>query len=419
MDSGQSSRESIFLGPEGTPYQGGKLLHNLMLFGRLCKVLGMDITPNRMIDVAHALEYIDLWRKQDVYHALRALIVTRKRDIALFDEAFENFWKRPTEGWTELDLKSLGESRRKKKTQFLPPPDAAPDEQDEQPKPPVDSQLIAMVPIYSTQEALRHKDFAEMTGEELLLARRVIARLRWSLGVRETRRFRPGKGQQIDLRRVHRQNMRYGGEPIKLVTRAPKIKPRPLVMICDISGSMERYTRLLLYFMHTLAQSIYQVESFVFSTHLTRITRPIRHRSVDDALQEIGTKVSDWGGGTRTGDSLYNFNYHWGRRVLGRGAVVILITDGWDRGDPDLLRYEMARLQRSCYRLIWLNPLLGVPDYEPLTRGAQAMLPVVDTFLPVRNLANLEMLVKELWKVNWRRPAGPSHRRLNPSSVMS
>jgi hypothetical protein len=258
-----------------------------------------------------------------------------------------------------------------------------------------------------------------MTGEELLLARRVIARLRWSLGVRETRRFRPGKGQQIDLRRVHRQNMRYGGEPIKLVTRAPKIKPRPLVMICDISGSMERYTRLLLYFMHTLAQSIYQVESFVFSTHLTRITRPIRHRSVDDALQEIGTKVSDWGGGTRTGDSLYNFNYHWGRRVLGRGAVVILITDGWDRGDPDLLRYEMARLQRSCYRLIWLNPLLGVPDYEPLTRGAQAMLPVVDTFLPVRNLANLEMLVKELWKVNWRRPAGPSHRRLNPSSVMS
>ena len=151
---------------------------------------------------------------------------------------------------------------------------------------------------------------------------------------------------------------------------------------------MERYTRILLHFIHTVANHVYQVESFVYSTSLTQITHPIRHKSVDLALREVGYHVRDWGGGTQTGEALRAFNYRWSRRVLGRGAVVMLITDGWDRGDPDLLAAEMARLQRSCHRLIWLNPLLGVPDYEPLTRGAQAILPYVDDFLPIRNLAN-------------------------------
>jgi uncharacterized protein with von Willebrand factor type A (vWA) domain len=372
----------------------------------------MDVSPNRMIDVARALEFIDLARKQDFYHTLRALIVTRQRDLDLFEEAFKIFWQKPADGWTQLDLRSLGERRLQKKTQFLPPPGSEPDSDEPESAKPADPKLIAVVPTYSRQEVLRHKDFADMTGEELLMARKAMERLAWSLGVRQTRRFRPGIGDQIDMRRSLRRNMRYAGEPLELPTRTLKVKPRPLVLLCDISGSMERYTRILLHFAHTLASSMYQVESFVFSTRLTRITRPIQRKSVDVALKEVSTAVKDWGGGTLTGDALHSFNYRWARRVLGRGAVVLLITDGWDRGDPDALGRELARLQRNCYRLIWLNPLLGAPQYEPLTRGAQAILPYVDDFLPVRNLANLDILAGELLRVDWRRPERTAHAHL-------
>lgn len=410
MDEKRPTR-SNYLGPEGTPYEGGKLLHNLLLFGRLCKALGMDVTPNRMIEVARALEFVELGRKQDVYHTLRALMVSRQRDIELFDEAFEIFWHRPTDDWTTLDLKSLGEARRQRKTQFLPPLDSSPDDESDAggSNTPIDPKLIAIVPTHSQREVLRHKDFAEMDAAELAMARKIMETLPWSLGVRRTRRFHPGKGQQMDLRRIFRQNMRYAGETVELPTRQKIVKARPLVLICDISGSMERYTRVLLHFVHTLANSMYQVESFVFGTRLTRITRQIRRKSADKALTEVGARVKDWGGGTRTGDALHTFNYYWARRVLGRGAVVLLITDGWDRGDPELLRTEIARLQHNCHRLIWLNPLLGAPQYEPLTRGAQALLPYVDDFLPVRNLASLEMLIAELWKVDWRRSGRSAH----------
>ncbi|PJF41749.1 MAG: VWA domain-containing protein [Chloroflexi bacterium] len=412
-------RTNSYLGPDGAPYHGGHLLHNLILFGRLCHALGMDITPNRMIEVSRALEFIDVSKKQDVYHTLRTLMVTRKRDLELFDEAFKHFWQKPAEGWTTLDLQSLGEKRHKKKTQFLPPPGASPEnEHSPEPKPAADPKLIAVVPTYSQQEALRYKDFAEMTREEMLMAQRIMERLPWSLGRRTVRRMKPGKGATLDMRRALRENMKHSGEIINIPTRVRKIKPRPLVVISDISGSMERYTRMLLHFTFTLANSIYQVEAFVFSTNLSHITRQIERRSIDEALTEVGNSVNSWGGGTNTGASLHDFNYHWGRRVLGRGAVVILITDGWDRGEPDELRKEMARLQRNCYRLIWLNPLLEAPEYEPLTRGAQAMLPFVDDFLPIRNLANLETLVRKLWRVSWRRPERPSYSHLIQTTGM-
>jgi uncharacterized protein with von Willebrand factor type A (vWA) domain len=405
------THQSRYLGPEGSPYVGGHLLHNLLLFGRLCKGLGMDVSPNRMIEVARALEWIDLGRKQDVYHAMRALIVTRQRDLAIFDEAFTQFWRAPSDAWTTLDLHSLGETRRQKKTQFLPPMDATPDEDERTPeakKPPVDESMIVLVPTYSQQEVLRHKAFADLTGEEIAQARQLMGQLRWSLGVRVSRRYTPWHSGSLDQRRAFRANLRFEGDPFLFPKRIYKPKPRPLVLICDISGSMERYTRLLLHFMHILAQSIGQVESFVFGTRLTRITRAIRHKSIEIALREAGTTVKDWGGGTRIGEGLHLFNYHWSRRVLSRGAVVLLITDGWDRGDPQLLREEARRLQRNCHRLIWLNPLLGASQYEPLTRGAQALLPYVDDFLPIRNLANLESLARQLSRVDWRRPERPS-----------
>jgi uncharacterized protein with von Willebrand factor type A (vWA) domain len=186
-------------------------------------------------------------------------------------------------------------------------------------------------------------------------------------------------------------------------TRKKKDKPRPLVVIADISGSMERYTRLLLHFIYGLSEGLDEVvEAFVFSTRLTHITRQLRNKDVDQAMHQISRSVPDWSGGTRIGEAFKRFNFDWGRRVLGRGAVVLVISDGWDRGEPELLGQEIARLQRSCYRLIWLNPLLGSPRYEPLTRGIQAAMPYIDDFLPVHNLASLEDLAAYLAKVSAR-----------------
>lgn len=384
----------------------GNLLPNLLIFGRICKSLGMDINPGRMMEVAQALEFIQLGDKTDFYYTLRGLMVTRQRDLALFDEAFELFWRRPAEGVSTLTIESLGEKPRKKpKTQFIPPMDF------EEPHDNLPSKAdeMAFVLTYSQQDIVRHKDFAEMSAEELAAAKAMLEKLPKSLGMRRSRRYEAGKGSLIDLRKTFRRNMRYGGDVIDLPTRRLKLKPRPVVLLYDISGSMERYTRILLHFMHTLANTMYQVESFVFSTRLTRITHPIRHQSVDRALAAVGRLVNDWGGGTKTGEALQQFNYRWSRRVLGRGAVVLLITDGWDRGEPEQLLHEIEHLRRSCYRLIWLNPLLGAAQYEPLTRGAQTMLPYVDDFLPVRNLANLEMIVQELQKLNWRRSERLAH----------
>jgi uncharacterized protein with von Willebrand factor type A (vWA) domain len=257
--------------------------------------------------------------------------------------------------------------------------------------------VIEVTRTYSDRELLRHKNFAELTTEESEAVKRMMSHLLWKVSERRTRRKRPGKGQLIDLRRTLRRSLRSEGEIFSWSYREPKRKPRPLVIIADISGSMERYTRLLLHFIYGMKSALHQpVEAFVFSTRLTRITRPLQIRDLDLALKNVGQLVHDWAGGTRIGESLKAFNFEWGRRVLGRGAVVLIISDGWDRGDVELLKREMARLKRNCHRLIWLNPLLGAPDYEPLTRGIQAALPHIHDFLPVHNLASLEDLAIRL-----------------------
>ena len=403
--------KGVFLGPADAPYdyRGGKLTHNLILFGRVCRALGMNVTPNRMMDVARALAHIQLGRKQDFYYTLRTHLVTHPKEFAYFDEAFDIFWRRPSEGFTTLNLQSLGEERRKKKTQFLPPLESSPSENGSDSKE-LDPALIALVPTYSRRERLSHKDFAEMSAEELEMAKRVISKMPDSLGMRRTRRFINGKGRQINMRRLMKDVIRKYGDVTQLPTHRRKEKPRPVVLLCDISGSMERYTRVLLHFMHTLAGSLFQVESFVYSTDITRITRQIRQKNVDDALEDVGQAVLQWGGGTMTGECMHRFNWVWSRRVLGRGAVVMVITDGWDRGDIPLLHREMERLRHSCRRLIWLNPLLDVPEYEPLTRGAQALLPYVHDFLPITNLANLEAIVKALNNLKGR-PSAEGYRK--------
>lgn len=383
----------------------GQFLHNLLLFGRVLRQLGLDINPGRMMDLVSALDHIEIGRKADFFYAARTLLVHEREDLPLFDEAFELFWRKPVESWELQDWQVLAR-RRKRPGPIVTPPaltESAPQADDSKSSASQEMTVIEVTRTYSDRELLRHKNFAEMNAEETEAVKQLILKLLWRVGERRTRRLHPGKGHSIDLRRTLRHSLRSEGEIFRWSYREPKRKPRPLVVIADISGSMERYTRLLLQFIYGMKAALSQpVEAFVFSTRLTRITRPLQIRDLDLALENVGQLVNDWAGGTRIGESLKTFNFEWGRRVLGRGAVVLMISDGWDRGDPDLLRREMARLKRNCHRLIWLNPLLGAPDYEPLTRGIQAALPYIDNFLPVHNLASLEDLAGRLADLDHR-----------------
>lgn len=378
----------------------GNLLHNLILFGRLLRALGMDVNPGRLIDLVQALAHVEIGRRADFYYTARSLLVHNRDDLPLFDEAFDRFWR--AQSGAEIPMGQMLTVPEETPEQIitLPTPQlqeealAAQTDVDEEEM----QEVIEVTRTFSQREMLRGKDFSQMTAEELQAVKRFMAELVWELGQRRTRRKRSSRrGQLMDMRRMFRRNLRYGGELLEWPRRAPKRKPRPLIILADISGSMEQYSRLLLHFIYSLAKGLEQeVEAFVFSTRLTRITRQLRGRDLDRALAEVSRKVEDWSGGTRMGAALKTFNFDWGRRVLGRGAVVLLISDGWDRGDPALLHAEMGRLHRSCHRLIWLNPLLGSARYEPLTRGMQAALPFIDDFLPVHNLASLEDLALHL-----------------------
>jgi len=373
------------------------LLHNLLHFGEVLHRAGLDVPAGRMIDVARALEFVDVGRRTDFYITLRSLLVHRPQDFALFDDAFRTFWRRPPGDWSTEDVRAMGERRRLGPPQVDVPPSASTGPQSTGATLPDPVERIAAM-SYSDREVARTKDFAEFTDAQLEDARRALTRLSWDVGQRRTRRWTPSRhGRSIDLRRAVPHNSKYGGELVGLPSRARKIKRRPLVLICDVSGSMERYTRMLLHFVHGLSTRAWRVETFLFATRLTRVTRELKRKGAGTAtVQRIPWAVPDWGGGTRIGDALRTFNTQWRRRVMGHGPVVLLISDGWDRGDPDVLRREMARLQRSSRRLIWLNPLLGSPDYRPLTRGMQAALPYVDDFLPVHNLESLEALAEQL-----------------------
>ncbi len=380
------------------------------MFGRLLRAIGLDLDTRGVSDFVRSLDWIRISRRREFYYAARCLYVSRREDLALFDEAFDWFWQlrvgRDKE--MQLDVRRLEDRLRLSVDRSELSKDFRLEKvnqgklgepEDGQP------QVKHATFTYSPNEMLRRKDFGELSEDELREVKQLMAKLAWRLGERRSRRWRPGKARQVDFRRTLRRNMRNEGELLELARRQLKMRPRPLVVIADISGSMERYTRLLLHFIYALRISLDSgVEAFVFGTRLTRITRRLRSRDVEGTLKEIARSVPDWSGGTRIGQALKTFNYEWTRRVLGHRAVVLLISDGWDRGDIDLLRNEMARLQRSCHRLIWLNPLLGSAEYEPLTRGIQAALPYVDDFLPVHNLASLEELADQLERLDDRRP---------------
>jgi uncharacterized protein with von Willebrand factor type A (vWA) domain len=356
------------------------LAENLLVFGRLLRALGLDVHMGRMLDVLKALQYVDIGSRVEVYHACRALLVHQHQDLKTFDRAFEVFWNRRDAVSQQVRIDDRRDS----------PPAVASTSGVELVGDAADGAGEGgALRTWSGASALAAKDFAEFTADELAVAQAALNRLVWNPGERRTRRWIRGRGPRIDLRRALAGSLRTGGDVIRLPRRTRRIRRRPIVLLCDVSGSMERYSRMLLHFSHALGRRHVRVEVFVFSTSLTRITNELRTRGLDAAVAGAARAVPDWSGGTRIGDALRTLHQRWMRRVLHGGPVVLLISDGWDRGDPALLREQVARLQRSCHRLIWLNPLIGTTDYAPLTRGLQAALPYVDDFLPARTLTNL------------------------------
>jgi uncharacterized protein len=384
------------------------LFRNLIRFGRLLHAAGLDVPAGRMIEVASALDHIDIGRRSDFYHALRSLLVHRRQDLPIFDEMFRAFWREPRHR-PPLDLRAMGRQRALGRPDVVLTGTAPEEVTDDLP---VNDDFRAgqiAATSYSAQDALRAKDFAEFTDDELREARRIVSAMKWDLGRRRTWRRRRNEGREPDLRRLARENMRYGAEPLRIPTRGRTSKPRPLVIIADVSGSMERYARMLLHFIYSVAGGERRVEAFVFATRFTRITGEIARHGVREAAI-VARHVPDWGGGTRIGEAVRAFNVRWARRVVSRGAIVLLISDGWDRGDPEVLGREMARLRRCCRRLIWLNPLLGAPGYQPLTRGMQAALGHIDDFLPAHNIDSLEALAAHLSRVSSKTRGGTQRK---------
>ena len=419
---------------------GPVLLVQVVRFGRLLRDMGMKVSPGNLLDFLGATQHTGWTRRDDVKAAGRATLISKHEDIPLYDEAFDAFWHAiegdPDEQGMQIPDAEMAptpqrrrlsdaQNREKQIQEGLSRPggkarETKGREGGEGKEGNEGKTEMEVSRTYSGSELLQGKDFETFSADEMVAARRLMQLMRLQIGQRESRRRKPARsGQQIDMRRVVRKNMRYGGEIIDLTYRKPKMKRRPLVLICDISGSMERYTRLLLQFVHTLENSLDHVEAFVFGTRLTRITRLLRRKDIDEALTDVSKTVQDWGGGTRIGESLHSFNYEWSRRVLNQGAIVIVISDGWDRGEPELLRDAMQHLQRNCFRLIWLNPLLGTQGYQPLTRGMQAALPYCDNFLPANNLASLEALGKLLIEVQGRRPPRKQSRDATAKAALT
>jgi uncharacterized protein with von Willebrand factor type A (vWA) domain len=385
----------------------GNLMTHLLAFGYLLREMGVAVSAGQMVDVAAAVGPLPVTNRKDFKAALRCMLIVRREDLPLFDMAFEFYWRFSREGGIDMDvLQTILPQNRIPRRQLRLRRRGTDQEQEQRQEPKEEREEFDLQLTFSSDEVLRKKDFAQCSWEEVQACKQLIQQMRWRIEERPTRRRRPeARGRALDFRRTLRRNMRFGGEVLQLSWRETQTTPRPLVVICDISGSMERYSRILLQFVHAITEGLGEVESFVFGTRLTRITRQLRHSDIDDALDSVSKHVVDWSGGTRIGDAIKEFNYRWGRRVLGHGPVVLLISDGWDRGEASTLRREMDRLQRSCHRLIWLNPLLGTPGYEPLTVGMQAALPFVDDFLPVHNLVSLEQLGAQLASLAARPPA--------------
>jgi len=364
---------------------------NILLFGRMLRAAGLEVHHGRLLDAIRALEWVDVGSRTDVAATLRSLLVHDHDDVARFDRAFELFFRAHRPAAPGLPLFSLGERPRV----VARPEPGVPVRAEFDDLEPASTTATRAVGAWSSASLSRTKDFGEFTDAELERARTLLEHLPWTLSRRRTRRWQRASSGAPDLRPLLRRNM-MRGDLVDLSRRKRREAARPIVLLGDVSGSMERYSRVLLHFVYGLTHNATRVETFLFATRLTRVTQHLAGQRGPDAFTRLARDVQDWGGGTRIGEALRAFNTRWARRVMRNSPVVLIVSDGWDRGDPLLLNQELARVRRSCRRLIWLNPLLGSARYEPLTRGMQAALRHVDDFLPAHNLASLEQLAEHL-----------------------
>ncbi len=402
---------AIVRAPWGPEVDGRRLLAESVGFGRALRAAGLATDLGAAVDFARALALVDIGERDTVRAAGQAVFVRRRDDREVYDKVFARWWRRrgrkrpPADGPAVAsddpdaaeaedgvdspagDEGSIGDESNR--IDGIPMPISSDEDDDSE----IDG-VIAAPTAWSSSELLRHRDFDRMTAAELRDAERLVDLLEPRLELRRTRRYElHHHGRLLAPRTMLRRNLATGGQFTEWVWRRPTKRPRQIVVLCDISGSMERHSRLLLRFVQALsAASTVKTESFVFGTRLTRVTRLLRDRDRDRALARVADSVNDWAGGTRIGESFRDFNLHWARRTLRTSGIVIVVSDGWDRGDPALVATETARLRRNCHRLVWLNPLAGTPGYEPLAGGMRAALPYIDDFVPAGTVASLERL---------------------------
>jgi len=376
----------------------GRLAENILYFARALRAAGIPVGPGAVLDALAAVQAARIGTRQDFYWTLHAVFVKRHEHSVLFDQAFRIFFRRRglLERLLAITMPQIAVPREQEKPPLQRIQEAlfsgAAERREEKPEIEVDARLTV-----SDREVLQKKDFGQMSAAEIAAAKEAIRKLVLPLDERRTRRLTPDRrGHIIDIRRTLRASMKAGGAFIDLKYLGPKTKAPPIVALLDISGSMSQYTRVFLHFLHALTENRKHVSTFLFGTRLTNVTRALKERDADEALAACSVNVADWSGGTRIASSLHAFNKLWGRRVLGEGAVVLMITDGLERDGDETLAFEIDRLHRSCRRLIWLNPLLRFDRFEAKARGIRTMLPHVDEFRAIHNLDSMAALVAAL-----------------------
>ena len=373
---------------------GSAIVRHVVTFGRVLREAGIEVGPGRLLDAVRGLDAVELARQEDVYFTLRQTLVSRHDELELFDRAFNAWFLRGA-----IEPPARGPQLVAPQGRAAPTLVGRTDSDDDGSGEPLE--LGA-----SAHEVLRAQDLGEMTAGEFERARRLMTAIAKARPQRLSRRRSPDpRGDRLDLRRLVRRSLRSGGDPVEQALRSRKRVPRKLVVLCDVSGSMDRYSRALLVFLHAVVGSGRGVEAFAFGTRLTCLTRDLAARDPDAAIARATVTALDWGSGTRIGGALAEFNSTYGRRALSRGAVVVIVSDGWERDDPALVAREMARLARAAYAVVWVNPLKGNPDYQPLAAGMRAALPFVDRFLPGHNLSSLEELATVLEGIERRHAA--------------
>lgn len=381
------------------PEEASKSLAVLVSFTHRLRDEGIPVPAGMAGQMVEALSCVGMAAGEDAYHAMRSLACSSVDHLAIFDRVFADFFG-------EVASPVIAAVGPKTRTWSIRPANSGEGEGDRE-------ELISAVFGASSRERLARRDFATLTTAEASEIRALIGQMVWTPALVHSRRRRPAAGgDRPDLRRTLRGAVGPESDLVRLEYTTRRIRRRPLIVIADVSGSMERYSEMLLYFAHAARGRLGRLEAFVFATHLTRITRQLMRRDPSAAIAEVSEAVTDWSSGTRIGESIATFNREWSRRVGRGGPIVLIISDGWERGDPDLLKAEMARLRRSVHRVVWLNPIAGRPKYVPATRGMQAALPYVDDFLPAANLSDLATVVELLESI-------PSHRGPSRASVGS